>query len=550
MDQVKTTAKKMKCHMGCYKRYSVLTFCYTLIQEMMWLCIPLLMKEMLDHDIPSKSIHTLALHLSLMTLLPIVIMILGIMYQHLFMKGVWRISLQMKEKMAQSILYQRMQYFSTVKPGELLNLTSTDLSKFVLYWLSDIPKFIARCVVAVIIFVYLITIDYRIAIINLLAIPLMIFPAKFLVGKVMNLAQGVFTLNKASKILMTDMFDKALFIKSYNLEDKMMDELKEIDEQLVNRWSKVSALDYLSGSISERLVHPIFYGIGFSLGVYFIMMDDLTIGSLIALLGYLPRLYATMGLLLSNDFKVGRFSAEMEKVLQVLDLTVEKVEHNEQLDARSNILTCNGITFAYDFGDAIIESLSFTVKRGDILKVDGPNGCGKSTLLHLLSGMNNVTSGSITLMGVEYEVLDAKDIRERVHLLSQTPMFLSRSVLENFKLVNSTLSEPDITQLLSSVGLDHIFCNEGSMDRHLSDECFSLSGGEQQRLSLALAFAKKADVLLLDEIDASIDKVSVTTFSKLIEDYVEDNSRAVIIVSHKTTFDTIATDTIQMKVSA
>lgn len=177
-------------------------------------------------------------------------------------------------------------------------------------------------------------------------------------------------------------------------------------------------------------------------------------------------------------------------------------------------------------GKVIVKTVSFFVRAGELLGIVGPSGSGKSSLLRLLNRLDEPTGGTVVLKGVDYRQLPPRELRRRVGMVTQRPFLFPGDVATNLRFgpaqKGEMLPEEDIELLLQQVGLPGFASQEVSV----------LSGGEQQRVSLARALANRPEVLLLDEPTSALDEESKTGIEMLIEALVRDHGLTCIIVTH------------------
>jgi putative ABC transport system ATP-binding protein len=174
----------------------------------------------------------------------------------------------------------------------------------------------------------------------------------------------------------------------------------------------------------------------------------------------------------------------------------------------------------------ILSGVSFDVGAGELLGIVGPSGSGKSSLLRLLNRLDEPTSGTVFLDGQDYRQILPRELRRRVGMVTQRPFLFPGDVASNLRFGpaqrGESLSDADITSLLDHVGL-HGFAN--------SDTAV-LSGGEQQRVSLARTLANQPEVLLLDEPTSALDEDSKRGVEQLIAGLAREHRLACVMVTH------------------
>lgn len=189
------------------------------------------------------------------------------------------------------------------------------------------------------------------------------------------------------------------------------------------------------------------------------------------------------------------------------------------------MLEINNISYVAD-NKHILENISFAVGKGELMMVSGPSGSGKSTLLRIIGDQLSPTSGDIRFNGRSILEYRPEEYRQRVSYVFQTPTLFMHTVIEDLEFPYRIREmEPDlerIRELLPEVGL--------TVDI-LTKESRVISGGEKQRVALLRSLLIAPDILLLDEVTASLDKEN----ARMIEDTVRKLSEkgiTVIWVTH------------------
>ncbi len=159
---------------------------------------------------------------------------------------------------------------------------------------------------------------------------------------------------------------------------------------------------------------------------------------------------------------------------------------------------------------SVVTDISLDVYHGEMLGIVGPSGSGKSSLLRLLNRLDEPTNGTVFLDGQDYRQFSPRELRRRVGMVTQRPFLFPGSVAGNILFGPSqrgeVVADEDIAQLLERVGLP------GFAGREVTN----LSGGEQQRVSLARALANRPQILLLDEPTSALDEQAKTGIEQLI----------------------------------
>jgi putative ABC transport system ATP-binding protein len=175
---------------------------------------------------------------------------------------------------------------------------------------------------------------------------------------------------------------------------------------------------------------------------------------------------------------------------------------------------------------AIVNDVSLDVRRAELMGVVGPSGSGKSSFLRLLNRLDEPTSGTVFLAGQDYRQLAPRELRRRVGMVTQRPFLFPGNVASNLRFGplqrGETLSDADVSELLDRVGLP------GFATR----DVVNLSGGEQQRVSLARALANRPEVLLLDEPTSALDEEAKSGIEELICKLARETSLTCVLVTH------------------
>jgi len=174
----------------------------------------------------------------------------------------------------------------------------------------------------------------------------------------------------------------------------------------------------------------------------------------------------------------------------------------------------------------IVRDISLSVRRGELLGVVGASGSGKTSFLRLLNRLDEPTEGTVVLEDQDYRGIPPRELRRRVGMVTQRPFLFPGDVASNLRFGPAQRGEflpaGEITELLQQVGL------AGFTNRDVTH----LSGGEQQRVSLARALANRPEVLLLDEPTSALDEQSKLSIESLVRALVSQHGYTFVLVTH------------------
>ncbi len=212
----------------------------------------------------------------------------------------------------------------------------------------------------------------------------------------------------------------------------------------------------------------------------------------------------------------------------------------------SAIIEFRNVDKIYKTGDHILKAMdhvSFTIDKGEFVVILGPSGAGKSTLLNLLGGLDTVSEGEIIVNGSHVEKFSDNELTDyrakNVGFIFQFYNLIPNlTALENVELMKDIVDvDIDGLEVLASVGLE----------KHANQFPAQLSGGEQQRVSIARAVAKKPTMLLCDEPTGALDSNTGVLILSLLQDMSNNQNTTVVIVTHNAVLADAADKVIRIK---
>jgi len=230
------------------------------------------------------------------------------------------------------------------------------------------------------------------------------------------------------------------------------------------------------------------------------------------------------------------------RILQVMNLHAEDTADDETISDVQRIEVKN-VYFSYDGNHNVLENISFTAHKGEVICLLGDNGAGKSTLLKLISGLYLPTAGSIALDGTMLTKSNMKKVRSAYGYVMQNEHVFDGTILDNLT-IGRDVSQKCVEEATEQTGFaSYVEVQEGGYEAKLINS--SLSGGELKKLSLARLLIADRPVFVLDEPFAHLDKDGIDRLVRLIQSMRKD--KIIFLVTHKKEMMQYADWTIQLK---
>jgi len=216
------------------------------------------------------------------------------------------------------------------------------------------------------------------------------------------------------------------------------------------------------------------------------------------------------------------------RIFEILSMATEKDTGHEVLRGFSNSIVFEDVCFGYEAGETVLNGISFTVRRGEIVAVVGPSGSGKTTLVNLLPRFYDVTAGRILIDGKDIRELTLNSLRNRIAIVTQDIILFNDTIRANIAYGDPTAGDDAIRSAAKAALVDEFVPDYGAS---IGERGSRLSGGERQRVSIARALLKNAPILILDEATSSLDTESEALLQQAFENLME--GRTTIVIAHR-----------------
>jgi ATP-binding cassette, subfamily B, bacterial len=422
-------------------------------------------------------------------------------------------------------------FYDRVQSGELMSRSSSDIRAVQMY-LSFGPSILVQCLIAVVAFVLMLSINVPLAIVAMATMPVIgflgvgmrkaIFPVSWLIqARLARLATVV-----------DENIQGVRIVKAFAAEGRQLRTLAEAADRI--RWA------YLQDARIRSRWTPVLdnlprLGLALVLLVGGIMVIDgsTTVGTIVAFNSYVLMLQPPFRMLGMMIMMGQRASASASRIYEILDTPSEVVDPVDpvEVELRGEV-RFEGVRFSYPNGTPALDGLDLTVRAGETVAVVGATGSGKSTLGRLLARFYDVSDGRITIDGHDVRTLRLDRLRDQVGIVPDEPFLFSLSLHDNIAYGRPAADRESVLAAAVAAGADEFIraLPEG-YDSVVGERGYTLSGGQRQRVAIARALLVNPPVLVLDDATSAIDVTVEQSIHSSLRGLM--HGRTTIIVAHR-----------------
>lgn len=500
---------------------------------------PYLMGAIIDDYIPGRKTERIAAGILLFVLIPFGTVLLQTLYNYFTIKYVRKKGNEYALQIMERLVYKEKSYFDRENSLELLSYASKETVGYINFYVAEMSQYYVSVVIAAVVFLILWAVHPVLGVIQALYLPLAYFPVRLIMKNVDQEIQTVVAENAQINQVKGDIFQAIEFIKLSRLEQRKLDEVGRKNQSINGIWGKISALDTLCGIWTGGFVTVLFTGITFGAGALLILSgkSGLQVGQLVSVISYCGILYAKVNFILQTGVDKKKKENEYGKVFTYLELEGEREkEHGKKPFALEDKIEFRNCTFGYNETENILQGLNIRLDKGKWTGIVGASGSGKSTLFDIIMKLYSVLDGEVYMDSVDINQVDCFSIREQVTKISQEVFLFPGTLEDNLKLMRPDATEEEIRQALDFACLgDYVDTLPHGIRTDVGEAGKLMSGGEKQRLSIAMGILRKNRILLLDEVSSNLDPKVEDTLAEHFHSLAEQGY-TIISISHRMEF--------------
>ena len=444
-----------------------------------------------------------------------------------------KVSIDIQKKLSNHLLFSDLDMIKKISSGNHISRIMNDVNLIRDSVERSLNNLIRDLITIIFLIVYLIWLDWVLAVVVLSIYPLALKPI-ISIGK----KQRFYALSLQEKMesltsFLSEIFRNISMIKSYSLEkleknriNKSLDSLFLSLFDIVKGRAKVLPLLEVLGGIAAAFVILI--------ASYRINSGFMTIGSVIG--------FVTALLMLAQPARaLGTFNTILQEGLSALQRIYKQLNEMPKIERISNVkkelkipnnptIEFKDVSFFYEKNKIILDKISFKTKKSK-MHIIGTSGSGKSTIFSLISRFIDPKKGNIFINDVNIKDVSLFSLRQNISLVSQETMIYNDTFHNNISLGKLNATKREIIKAAKLANIhDFIISQENGYDTVIGEAGSNLSGGQKQRISIARAFLKNSKILLLDEVTSALDSKTSKNILKSINQL--SKNKTCIYISH------------------
>ncbi len=420
-------------------------------------------------------------------------------------------------------------YDQLVSSSEVVQVFTEGVEQLETYFGKYLPQLFYSLLAPVTLFIILCRISIKAGIILLICVPLI--PVSIVV--VQKIAKKLLSKYWSVYTELGDSFLENLqgltTLKIYQADQKKADEMDAESQKFRRITMKVLMMQLNSTSVMDIVAYGGAAG-GMAVAVTEFIQGSITLSGAICIVLLASEFFLPLRLLGSYFHIAMNGMAASDKMFNILDLAEPEDGKLELKDGQADI-SFENVYFSYEENRQIIKGIDFSVKAGNFISFVGKSGCGKSTIASIMTGRCRGYSGKINIGGVSLNQISGKSLMEHIVLVRHNSYLFKGTVEQNLRMAKNDASYEEMETVLKRVNLYDFLKTQDGLQTKLSERASNLSGGQCQRLAIARALLRNADIYIFDEATSNIDIESEELIMNVIHEIAKE--KTVILISHR-----------------
>lgn len=509
-----------------YKSKIVFIFIILIFNSIFSLLLPLLSQSIMDDGFLLGDNQLISKRVLQVMFLTIFIVSIDTLKDIIRIKIQSDLNSNLSKKSFEHLCKLDLEYFDTKNHSEISSNLKTDIRNVCMIADSSLFFVIAQLFSIVGGTIGLLILNYQLALLVILIIPIKFFISKFFAKQTKKIMTEYIVSEENYAKWFGDTINGIKEIKLFNLFEKNIDECSKLQKNIIDNNKSFNLIISYNSSV-ERLMSQLLISSIYILGAIQVLNLETTIGGVFAFISYTAYVTSPITAITNINQTLAGILPSVKRYTKFMDIKEE--QNNGKLSCKNGDIIFKNITIIYESNNQIaLKDISFEIKKSSKVAIIGRNGSGKTTLINSLLRLYNYNSGSIELNGANIKDIELLSYRNIFSVVSQNVLLFDDTIYNNICLKHK-FDQSVVDKAIEISGLAD-FIYENSLEYIVGENGALLSGGEKQKIALARAILHNKEILVLDEVTSNID----TNSEKIIYDFLFNSSidKTIITITH------------------
>lgn len=523
--------KTLGAHIKEFKRDSILTPLFMILEVLMETIIPLLMASIIDDGVEAGNIHHIYVIGAWMVVAAMFSLFAGIMGGKYGARASAGFARNLRKAMFENIQtfsFSNIDKFSTAGLVTRMTTDVTNIQNAYQMILRMCTRAPASLICAMFMAFY---ISPKLATIYLIAVIALGAVLMLIVSRAMKYFNQVFPKYDDLNASVQENVSAIRVVKAYVREDYETNKFHRASENIYKMFVKAESIVALNSPVMQITVYSCILGISW-LGAKMIVGSTLKTGQLMSLLTYCMNILMSLMMLSMIFVMITMSIASAKRIAEVLNETSDITNPDQpDYDVPNGNITFDHVSFSYhgDLTSPVLSDINLTIHSGETIGIIGGTGSSKSSLVNLISRLYDVTAGSVLVGDKDVRSYDIDTLRNEVAVVLQNNVLFSGTILDNLRWGNKDATEEECIHACRLACADEFVRSfPDGYHTYIEQGGTNVSGGQKQRLCIARALLKHPKILILDDSTSAVDTATDAKIRYAFANEIPDTTKLII----------------------
>ena len=513
-----------------FKKDSILTPIFMILEVIMEMIIPLLMASIIDDGVNSGDLNHIYKIGGLMIVVALIGLWAGLMGAKYGARASTGFARNLRKAMFENIQTYSFSNIDKYSTSSLITRLTTDVTK-----LQNAFQMILRMAMRapasmIIAMVMAFSINAQLASIYLVAVLFLAICLAFIMPRANKYFRQVFEKYDDLNASIQENVSAIRVVKAYVREDYEKEKFAKANQNIYNMFLKAEKLVVINMPLMQVTVYSCILLISW-LGAKTIVAGNLTTGEMMSLLAYCMNILMSLMMVSMIFVMLSMSYASAKRIAEVLTEQTDLQNPEKPVtNIKDGSIVFHDVSFAYNKDSkAVLNHINLEIKSGETIGIIGGTGSAKSSLANLISRLYDVTSGELFVGGLDVRKYDMESLRNQVAVVLQKNVLFSGTILENLRWGDKEASEEECIRACRLACADEFIQKmPEKYNTFIEQGGTNVSGGQKQRLCIARALLKKPRILILDDSTSAVDTATDAKIRKAFAEEIPDTTKLII----------------------